>query len=188
MEYSIVQYISQIYEKIYMIVKKIAVYPGTFDPVTFGHIEIVKRSLNLVDKLIVGVAQQVSKKVMFNVDTRKEMMQKSTLYLGSKIHVEKFDGLLADFVHKHEASFIIRGMRTMSDFELEYKMSSANYTVFGAETIFLLSRNTSRSISSSIAKELFKLSGVKHLSTLLPQPVFDLLKMIQNNKNNNVIE
>ncbi len=143
--------------------KIIAIYPGTFDPITYGHINIIKRSLNIVDKLFIGVADNTNKKPLFSINERIEMIKKeliSTLGKSKFTEVVSIDGLLTDFASKNNVKCIIRGLRAVSDFEYEFQMTGMNYQLNpNIETIFLMSSEKNSFISSNFVKEVHKLGG-----------------------------
>ena len=143
--------------------KRIGIYPGTFDPITFGHMDIIKRSLQIVDKLIIGVADNINKTSMFTISERKKMV-KNEIYDNfkdnSKIRIMNIKGLLINFAHKNKVNYIIRGLRAVSDFEYEFQMTGMNYQLKPhIETIFLMSLEKNSFISSNIVKEVFSLGG-----------------------------
>ena len=132
---------------------KIGIYPGSFDPITLGHLDIIQRSLHVVDKLVIAVSNNKSKKHMISIDDRLDLINKSILALPndvqSKIIIEKFDNLLVHYVKSKNASLIIRGLRAVSDFEYEFLMTGMNRTIdVDIETIFLMSAEKYHFISS----------------------------------------
>ena len=160
---------------------KIGIYPGSFDPITLGHLDIIQRSLHVVDKLIVAVSNNNSKKHMISVDDRLDLINKSILSLPndvqSKIIIEKFDNLLVHYVKSKNASLIIRGLRAVSDFEYEFLMTGMNRTIdIDIETIFLMSAEKYHFISSRFIKEIHSLGG--DISQSVPKPVLDFLSKI----------
>ncbi len=139
---------------------RIGIYPGTFDPITKGHVNIISRSLTIVDKLIVAIAKDSTKAPFFSIEERVEMIQQETGHLGNKVEVMGFNGLLVDFVHKNNSDIIIRGLRAVSDFEYEFQLATANSKLAkDIETIFLPSMDQTHYISSSIVKEIARLGG-----------------------------
>lgn len=142
---------------------KIGVYPGTFDPMTNGHLNIVKRSLKIVDRLIIGVADNLNKTPFLNINERKDIISQdiSKMELDiNKVEIHTVKGLLTDFAKIHNADCIIRGLRAVSDFEYEFQMTGMNYELSSnIETIFLMSSDNNSFISSNLVKEVHKLGG-----------------------------
>ncbi|MEZ7892641.1 MAG: pantetheine-phosphate adenylyltransferase [Candidatus Wallbacteria bacterium] len=144
-----------------------AIYPGSFDPITCGHLNVAFRAASLFDKLIFTVAINSSKKSLFTLDERVEMISKSVEHYAqeknmdsSNIEVARFDGLLANFALKYERPVIIRGLRAVSDFEYEYQMALMNrYQNYQMETVFLITSLRYSFLSSSIIKEIAKHNG-----------------------------
>ena len=160
---------------------KIGIYPGSFDPITLGHLDIIQRSIHVVDKLIIAVSNNKSKKHMISVDNRLDLIKKSILSLPndiqSKIEIEKFDNLLVHYVKSKNASLIIRGLRAVSDFEYEFLMTGMNRSIDkDIETIFLMSAEKYHFISSRFIKEIHSLGG--DISQSVPKPVLDFLSKI----------
>ena len=142
---------------------KIGIYPGTFDPLTFGHLDLIKRSLKIVDKLIIGVANNNNKTPLLSIDERIKIiysdLDKET-YSKQDISIKIIDGLLTDFAESNQATCIIRGLRAVSDFEYEFQMTGMNSQLNpNIETIFLMSSDKNSFISSNFVKEVHKLGG-----------------------------
>ena len=139
--------------------KKRAVYPGTFDPITLGHIDIIKRASKLVDELIVGVLNNNSKTPLFTPEERVEMIRESVADMPN-VKVMAFDGLLVDFAKQQKALFVVRGLRAVTDFEYEFQMAQANRIIDrDVDTVFLTTSNAYSYISSSTVRELASFGG-----------------------------
>ena len=146
-----------------------AIYPGTFDPVTNGHLDIIKRACKMFDKIIVAVADNKDKKTMFSLEKRVELMKKATANLP-KIEVESFSSLLVDFAKKKECKIIIRGLRAVSDFEYELQMGYANKSLDSEiDTIYLMPNLENAFISSSVVRSILKYNG--DVSHLIPKEI-----------------
>ncbi|MGH7197688.1 MAG: pantetheine-phosphate adenylyltransferase [Candidatus Omnitrophota bacterium] len=137
-----------------------AVYPGSFDPVTFGHIDLIKRALGVFDEVIVAVAHQTSdKKPFFSVKERVGFLRRATAGFG-RVKVDEFEGLVVDYVRKKGAGAMIRGVRMLSDFEYEFQMALTNRKLAGdIETIFLMPHESYAYLSSRLIKEVAMLGG-----------------------------
>ena len=141
---------------------KIAIYPGTFDPITFGHLDIIKRASEIVDHLVIAVAKDTAKNPLFTLAERVELVKNEVANLGSdtKISVEQFEGLLVDFAAKKGARLIIRGLRAVSDFEYEFQMFGMNAKLNPEiQTIFLPASENNHFIASKFVKEVARLGG-----------------------------
>jgi len=159
---------------------KIAVYPGSFDPVTNGHLNIIERTAKIVDKLIVAVAVDSKKFTLFSAQERTDMIKDATENL-EKVEVQSFSGLLTDFVRKNKANIIIRGMRAISDFEHESQLALMNKSLAPEiETIFMVTCSKYSYLNSSIVKEIASLNG--NISQLVPEMVKKNLKKIFSSK------
>ena len=155
--------------------KKIAVYPGSFDPFTLGHQNIIERGVKVFDKLIVAVAHNVSKKTIFTTDERVDIIAK-IFSNETKVNVDSFEGLLVDYVKKKKATVVLRGMRSVSDFEYELQMAHANKTLDqNLETVFMVTDSKYSHISSSLIKEIITLGG--SAKDLVPKVVEKKLKL-----------
>jgi len=149
--------------------KRIAIYPGSFDPVTNGHIDVIKRAIQLFDRVIVAVIENPSKEALFSVDERMEMLRAITKGLSGVV-VSHFDGLLVDYAKRNKASIIIRGLRALSDFEYEFQMALTNRKLApDVETVFLMPGEAYTYLSSSIVKEVVSLNG--RVEGLVPRQV-----------------
>lgn len=136
------------------------VYPGTFDPITLGHMDIIGRAAKLVDRLVIGVTTNPSKNPMFSVDERMEMVKREVSAIDGEIHVVAFDSLLMDFAEREGASMIVRGLRAVADFEYEYQMAGMNQQINGrVETVFLMADVSLQPIASKLVKEIAVFGG-----------------------------
>ncbi len=152
------------------------VYPGTFDPVTNGHTDIITRAARLVDRLVVGVALNIGKGPLFEIDERVALVREQTDMIakssGTRIDVTAFDGLLIDFARAERASIIVRGLRAVSDFDYEFQMAGMNYRLDSAiETVFLMASERHQFISSRFVKEIARLGG--DVSSFVPPRVLE---------------
>lgn len=137
----------------------IAVYPGSFDPITNGHLDIILRGLKIFDKLIVAVAQNINKRALFNIDERVALIQE-TLRDYPQIQVDTFDGLLVDYMAAKGARVVLRGLRAVSDFENEFQLAQMNHTMnCEMETLFMMTSVSYGYLSSSIVKEVASMRG-----------------------------
>ena len=153
---------------------KRAIYPGSFDPVTFGHIDVIGRALRLFDEVIVAVAPSEGKSPLFPVAERLDLIRAS-LPGETRLSVKQFDGLLVDFVKAEKAAAVIRGVRAVSDFEFEFQMALMNRRLApDVETIFLMPKEDYSYISSRIVKEVARLGG--DVSGVVPAPVAAALR------------
>jgi pantetheine-phosphate adenylyltransferase len=144
--------------------KQTGVYPGTFDPITGGHMDIIQRAVRIIDKLIVGIATNDGKGPLFDVDERCEMVRaEADALLGAdaaKVEVRAFDNLLVTFASDCGATMIVRGLRAVSDFEYEFQMAGMNARINpGVETVFLMASERQTFVSSRFVKEIASLGG-----------------------------
>ncbi len=149
---------------------RIGVYPGTFDPVTLGHMDIIRRGAKLVDRLIIGVTTNASKSPMFNIEERLEMVRREVATVEGDIGVVSFDALLMHFAQAQGASVIIRGLRAVADFEYEYQMAGMNQQINAEiETVFLMADVALQPIASKLVKEIAVYGG--DISKFVPERV-----------------
>ncbi len=142
----------------------IAIYPGSFDPITFGHIDIIERGAKLFDQVIVAVLQNPGKNPLFSIEQRLEQINMATSYIPN-VQVDSFDGLTVNYAKLREANVLLRGLRVLSDFEKELQMAHTNKTLSdNIETVFLATSNAYSFLSSSVVKEIARFGGsVDHL-------------------------
>jgi pantetheine-phosphate adenylyltransferase len=134
---------------------RIGVYPGTFDPITLGHMDIIRRGAKLVDRLVIGVTTNPSKSPMFTIEERMETVQREVAPVQGQISVVSFDSLLMDFAEREGASMIIRGLRAVADFEYEFQMAGMNQQLNDrVETVFLMADVSLQPIASRLVKEI----------------------------------
>ena len=137
----------------------ISVYPGSFDPVTYGHIDIMKRAAKMTDLLIVGVLKNSAKKGLFTIEERVDMLREVTNDIPN-IEIKAFDGLLVDFAKEHNANTIVRGLRAITDFDYELQMAQTNRALYdGADTIFIPTSIEYSFLSSTTVREIASLKG-----------------------------
>ena len=154
--------------------ERTAIYPGSFDPVTNGHVDIVERGLNIFDKIIVAILRNPAKEALFTVEERKEMIETS-LNRNSNVEIDVFDGLLVDYAKKRNAVAILRGMRAVSDFEYEFQLALMNRKLNREiQTVFLMTGLRWIFISSSIIKEAASFGG--NINGMVPPIVNRKLK------------
>jgi len=151
-----------------------AIYPGSFDPVTYGHIDLMKRALGMFDEVVVAVAVHTEKKPLFTLKERIRLIRESVQGLKGVL-VESFDGLVVDYAMEKRASAMIRGIRMLSDFEYEFQMALTNRKLAGnIETIFLMPHESYSYLSSRLIKEVASLNG--DVSAFVPRTVLEALK------------
>ena len=150
---------------------KIAIYPGTFDPITFGHIDVIKKSLKLFEKIVVAVSDGENKNYLFNIEERIKIIQKALFFdlklNKNKIKIISFSSLTTDVCKKYNSNIILRGLRAVSDFEYEFQLAGMNKKLNSKiETMFLMSDVENQIISSKFVKEIVKLKGnIKKFTT-----------------------
>ena len=149
--------------------KKIAIYPGSFDPITNGHLDLIKRASKLFDEVIIAITQNANKSSFLSIDQRVDAVNKSITPLKNT-RVLSFDSLLVDFAIEHNAQIIIRGLRAVSDFEYEFQLSGMNKRLNpGIETLFMTPSEEFANISSSLVREIYLLGG--DISAFVPDSV-----------------
>ena len=151
-----------------------AIYPGSFDPITFGHLDIIKRASKLCDELIIGVLNNKQKNPLFSIDERVNMIKELTENLGN-VKVECFEGLLVDFAKKKDAQVIIRGLRAVTDFENEIQLAQSNKVQYPElETLFMTTSLKYSYLSSTVAKEFASHGG--DISLFVPKEIIPLIE------------
>ena len=153
--------------------RKTAVYPGVFDPVTLGHLDIIRRGAALFDRLVVAVASNPAKQSLFTADERLAMVREATQDVGGVI-ADAYEGLTVEFVGRCRASVILRGLRQHSDFEYEYQLALTNRTLSDIETLFVMADEKTAYISSRLVREVASLGG--DVSALVPANVLTALE------------
>jgi len=139
---------------------KVAVYPGTFDPITLGHLDIIRRGAHLVDKLVIGVTTNPAKEPMFTVEERLAMVRREVAAVPGTMEVVSFDSLLMDFAESQNATAILRGLRAVADFEYEFQMAGMNQKLNDSiETVFLMADVSLQPIASKLVKEIARFGG-----------------------------
>ena len=151
-----------------------AIYPGSFDPITNGHIDVIKRGARVFEKVVVAVADNPAKQALFTKEERVEMIREVTKPYRN-VEVDSFDGLVVDYVHRKKAGVILRGIRTISDFEYEYQMALTNRTFAGdIETVFVMTHEEYSFVSSRLIKEAVSMGG--DVSSFVPKEIEKRLK------------
>jgi pantetheine-phosphate adenylyltransferase len=150
------------------------IFPGTFDPVTEGHLDILTRALKVLDRVVMGVAQAYHKETLFTLEERKDLIRRSLDGVDG-VEVATFDGLLVDLARQHQATVIVRGMRFVTDFEYEFQLALMNRRLDpGIESLFFIPSEKYSYLNSSVIKEVVRLGG--DVSQLVPPSVLDALK------------
>lgn len=153
---------------------KTAIYPGSFDPVTFGHLDIIERASKITDELIIGVLKNSSKTPLFSIDERVKMLKEVTKNINN-VRVESFDGLLVDFAKEKNAIMIVRGLRAVTDFEYELQLSQTNKVLNNSvDTVFLTTNLKYSYLSSSIVREIASYDG--DISEFVPSLIAERIR------------
>lgn len=148
-----------------------AVYPGSFDPITFGHLDIIERASKIVDELVVGVLHNSAKNSLFSLEERVSMIREITKDLPN-VRVESFDGLLVDYMNQIDANIIIRGLRAVTDFEYELQMAQMNHVMSDdVETLFLITNLKYSYLSSTVVREIASYGG--DITKFVPEPLIE---------------
>jgi pantetheine-phosphate adenylyltransferase len=154
---------------------RVAVFPGSFDPMTMAHLDVARRAAMLFDRLVVGVLHNPKKAPLFPVERRVELIRASVAEFGGNVEVEAFDGLTVEFAKRNDAGFIVRGLRAVSDFEAELQMAHTNRKLQpGVDTVFLMSALDYGYLSSSLAKEVAQFGG--EIAGMVPEPIAEALR------------
>ena len=153
--------------------KRKAIYPGSFDPLTNGHVDLVLRGLELFDEVIIGILSNPSKDSLFTVSERAALIE-SVFKKNKKVTVKSFTGLLVDFAQKQKVNSVIRGLRAISDFDYEAQMALTNRKLSDLETVFLMAREENSYVSSTVVKQVARYGG--NVSQFVPAPVAKALK------------
>ena len=153
---------------------RVAVFPGSFDPMTNAHLDVAQRASRLFDKLVIGVLNNPKKAPLFSIDERVDLIARSVADLGSHVSVDAFDGLTVTFARRHDAGFIVRGLRAVSDFEAELQMALTNRKLAPeVDTTFLMTALEFGYVSSSLTKEVARFGG--DVTAMVPGPVAEAL-------------
>jgi pantetheine-phosphate adenylyltransferase len=153
---------------------RVAVFPGSFDPMTNAHLDVARRAAALFDQLVIGVLNNPRKAPLFSIDERVAQIRESVAEFGSNVEVAAFDGLTVDFARRNDAEFIVRGLRAVSDFEAELQMAHTNRKLQrGVDTVFLMSALEFGYLSSTLAKEVAQFGG--DVTGMVPAPVASAL-------------
>jgi pantetheine-phosphate adenylyltransferase len=163
----------------------VAIYPGSFDPITNGHVDILRRSLRLFDRVVVALAENVRKQPLFSLEERAEMIRRS-IDDDPRVEVDAFQGLLVDYARRRGARVVIRGLRAIADFEYEFQFAHMNrHLAADVETVFLMTSDDSFYVSSSLVKEVAAMGG--DISKVAPPAVVEALaRKFENNKQDKI--
>ena len=156
--------------------RKIAMFPGTFDPVTNGHLDVIRRGSTLFDRLIVAVSHNPAKRLLFSMEDRLDMLRQLISHLGKDVTVDAYRGLTVDYARQTGATVILRGLRNVTDLNFEFQLALTNRAVADIETVFIMTGETYAFTSSSLIKQIAAGGDIDRLHRLLPPLVIDRLK------------
>lgn len=157
--------------------EKIGLFPGTFDPITNGHLDVIKRGQHLFDRLIVAIGHNPAKRAIFSQEERVEMIdQLMRQHCGDHVEVHQFPGLTVDFAREIGATAILRGLRNVTDLNFEFQLALTNRALTDIETVFIMSGETYAFTSSTLIKQIASGGDVERLHLLIPPPILDRLK------------
>jgi pantetheine-phosphate adenylyltransferase len=153
---------------------RVAVFPGSFDPITNAHLDVIRRATGLFDELIIGVLKNSAKRSFFSAEERVDLIRACVSDIGASVSVEAFEGLTVEFAHRHRAGFVVRGLRAVSDFEFELQLAHTNRRLASeVDAVFLMTALEFGYISSTLAKEVAHFGG--DVSGMVPPPVAEAL-------------
>ena len=162
---------------------RVAVFPGSFDPITNAHLDVMRRAAGLFDRLVIGVLKNAAKRPLFTVDERVALIRECVADLGASVSVEAFEGLTVEFARRQQADFVVRGLRAVSDFEFELQLAHTNRRLAPeVDTTFLMTALEYGYISSTLAKEVAHFGG--DISGMVPPPVEKALRARSMNGGN----